>query len=84
MKVYGAGAAPVKLTLEKTEFGERWIRDFRGEVFASEQRLVRGLIAEKYGVTLGGPRSPGSRLDASGPDSHGFELHRDVDKDELA
>ena len=44
------GPAPVKLTLEKTEFGERWIRDFRGEVFASEQRLVRGLIAEKYGV----------------------------------
>jgi len=44
------GSVAVKLRVETTDFGERWIRDFRGEVFATEQRLVRGLISEKYGV----------------------------------
>src|SRR5262245_31139599 len=44
------GTVAVKLTIEKTDLGERWVRDFRGEIFASEQRLVRGIIAEKYGV----------------------------------
>jgi len=44
------GSTPIKLSVEKTDFGERWVRDFRGEVFATEQRLVHGLISEKYGV----------------------------------
>ena len=44
------GTVAVKLSIEKTEVGEKWIRDFRGEVFASDQRLVHGLISEKYGV----------------------------------
>ena len=44
------GTVPVKLTLEKTDVGERWIRDFRGEIFATDQRLLKGLISEKYGV----------------------------------
>src|SRR3954453_9562702 len=44
------GNVAVKLRVEKTEFGERWIRDFRGEIFATEQRLVHGLISEKYGI----------------------------------
>lgn len=45
------GVVPLTLRIEKSEGGgERWIRSFRGEVFASEQRLVRGMISEKYGV----------------------------------
>jgi hypothetical protein len=44
------GTVAVKLRVEKTDFGERWVRDFQGEVFASEQRLVRGIISERYGV----------------------------------
>ena len=46
-----AGVVPVTLRVEKTDDGrERWIRNFRGEVFATEQRLVHGTISEKYGV----------------------------------
>jgi hypothetical protein len=46
-----AGTVPLTLRIEKTEAGgERWIRNFRGEVFATEQRVVKGVIAEKYGV----------------------------------
>src|SRR5262249_21589108 len=44
------GTVPVKLRVEKTDRGERWVRDFRGEIFATEQRLVRGLISERYGI----------------------------------
>ena len=45
------GPAPVMLRIEKTDSGgERWIRNFRGKVFASEQRLVHGVLSEKYGV----------------------------------
>ena len=44
------GTVAVTLRIEKTDRGERWVRSFRGEVFASEQRLVRGLLAERYGV----------------------------------
>ena len=44
------GVTPLTLRIEKTDAGERWIRNFRGEVFASEQRLVHGIISEKYGV----------------------------------
>jgi hypothetical protein len=46
-----AGTVPLSLRLEKLDGGgERWIRSFRGEVFATEQRLVQGAISEKYGI----------------------------------
>jgi len=45
-----AGVVPLTLRIEKNELGERWIRSFRGEVFATDQRVVKGMIAEKYGV----------------------------------
>jgi hypothetical protein len=44
------GTRTVKLRVEKTDSGERWIRDFQGEVFATEQHAVRGLISERYGI----------------------------------
>lgn len=44
------GTAAVTLRIEKTDAGERWIRDFNGEVFTSEQRAVRGVIAERAGA----------------------------------
>jgi hypothetical protein len=44
------GSAAVTLRVEKTDAGERWVRDFQGEVFATEQRVVRGLISERLGV----------------------------------
>jgi hypothetical protein len=46
-----AGTVQLTLRIENTEAGgERWIRSFRGEIFATEQRVVQGMIAEKYGV----------------------------------
>ena len=44
-----AGSAPATLRIEPTDTGERWIRTFRDEVFATEQRVVHGLIRERYG-----------------------------------
>src|SRR5213592_2492267 len=44
------GTAAVTLRIEKTDGGERWVRNFHGEVFASEQRMVRGAIAERFGI----------------------------------
>lgn len=45
------GTAPVTLRVEKTDNGgERWTRNFQGEVFATEQHADRGAISERYGV----------------------------------
>lgn len=45
-----AGSAPATLRIERTDAGgERWIRKFRDEVFTTEQRVVRGLICERFG-----------------------------------
>jgi hypothetical protein len=44
-----AGNAPATVRIERTDSGERWIRTFRDEVFAAEQRVVRGLICERFG-----------------------------------
>ncbi len=44
-----AGSAPASLRIERTDNGERWIRNFRDEVFTTEQRVVRGLICERFG-----------------------------------
>ncbi len=43
------GSAPATLRIERTDSGERWIRTFRDEVFATEQRVVHGLIWERFG-----------------------------------
>lgn len=43
------GSGAVSLRIERTSDGERWIRKFRDEVFATEQRVVRGLICERFG-----------------------------------
>jgi hypothetical protein len=45
-----AGSAPATLRIERIDNGgERWIRKFRDEVFTTEQRVVRGLICERFG-----------------------------------
>jgi hypothetical protein len=44
------GPVPLTLRIEKTGSGERWIRNFRDEVFATTLRLDRGAIAEKIGI----------------------------------
>jgi len=44
------GTAAVTLRIEKTDNGERWVRRFHDEVFATEQRPARGVIAERFGI----------------------------------
>ena len=44
------GSAPVSLRIERNGEGERWVRNFHDEVFASDQRLIRGLISERFGL----------------------------------
>ena len=44
------GSAPVTLRIETLPDGERWVRRFHDEVFATEQRPVRGLVAERFGI----------------------------------
>ncbi len=43
------GGAAVTLRIERTENGERWVRTFNDEVFATAQTAKRGLIAERFG-----------------------------------
>src|SRR2546423_10375996 len=43
------GSAAVTLRIERTAEGERWVRTFNGEVFATSQTAKRGLLAERVG-----------------------------------
>src|SRR5436190_18073257 len=45
-----AGSAAATLRIERPAEGEKWIRKFRDEVFATEQRILQGLIAERFGL----------------------------------
>ncbi|SRR5712692_4148487 len=44
------GTVPVSLRIERSEGAETWIRKFHDETFATAQRVVRGLIAERFGA----------------------------------
>ena len=47
------GSRAVTLRIEDREAGgERWVRNFQGEVFATEQRVVHGLITERVGAAV--------------------------------
>jgi Domain of unknown function (DUF4166) len=46
-----AGNATVTLRIEREGGVERWIRSFNGEIFASTQRMERGIVAERIGIS---------------------------------
>ncbi len=47
--VPSGGEASVDLHIERRRGTERWIRYFNGDVFATSQRLFRGVVAERVG-----------------------------------
>lgn len=45
------GVAQVTLRIEREANLERWTRSFNGEIFASTQRVERGVIVERVGIS---------------------------------